>query len=269
MQIIALAISCLSARLLVNGEETCGKWEDPRDPVHFSPTHGGQWRLLATEGQKQDGTIIKTIPGESTAVIRGHWAIGELEFYADPNCEGSKYPTLLKDTPVLSPIHTTYGWQDDAPDAPDSGSFLASLGEEAPWYPEMRAIDGCSTSEFWSQCYQCDASSAWFGVKFDDDDLNATHIKCVKMFQKDADAYTATRVELHRWYPNISSCKTNEDGATTCDGWAWKKVGDWTGLDGGQWYVLRDNTTVAINSAHGSAGLGIVGVIGFLLWAMQ
>jgi len=239
--------------------------------VHFSPTHFGQWRLLATEGQKQDGTIIKGVKGETQypTVIRGHWAIGELEFYADPNCEGSKHPTLVKDKPVLSPLHTTYGWQDDAVDEADAHPFLLGLGGESPWYSEMRAIDGCYSSEFWSQCYQCDGSSAWYGVKFDDDDMNATHIKCVKVYQKEADAYTATRVELHRWYPNLTSCEYSEDAAVTCSGWGWKKVGDWTGLIGGQWQVLRDNTTVAINSAHGSAGLGFVGVLGFLLWAMQ
>jgi len=273
MQPLVLAFSYLSTRFLVHGEETCGKWEagmDPRLPVHFSPTHGGQWRLLATEGQKQDGTIIKGIKGESSypTVIRGHWAIGELEFYADPNCEGPKHLSYPGDDAVLSPLHTTYGWQDDP--LPAEHPFHASLGEESPWYSEIRAIDGCSTSEFWSQCYQCDASSAWYGVKFDDADLNGTQIKCVKMYQKDADAYTATRVELHRWYPNTTTCKTSEDdGAVTCEQWSWKKVGDWTGLTGGQWHVLRDNTTVAINSAHGSTGLGLVGVIGFLLWAMQ
>lgn len=252
MQLIFLAISSLLTRVLVDAEETCGKWKDPRSPVHFDSTNNGQWRLLATEGQKQDGTIIEGAP--PLAVIRGHWAIGELEFFEDPNCEGDKHPSLLNDddpswpSPVLAPLHTTFGWQDDTP---EGHAFL--IETDPPWYSEMRAIDGCRTSEFWSQCYQCDSGSAWYGVVFDKE---ASTIKCVKMFQKDADAYTATRVELQKWYPS-------EEGGS------WKKLGDWTGLNGGRWYILKESETVAIASAHGSAGLSLIGLLSLFLLAMQ
>jgi hypothetical protein len=260
MQRIVLAVSCLCTKYLVNSEDTCGTYELPNAPVHFKPSHSSQWRLLATEGQKLDGTIIQGIEAENTypTVVRGHWAIGELEFYLDPNCEGSKYNTLIKDGPVLSPLQTTYGWQDDAPAA---HPFLASLGSEAPWYSEMRAIDGCASSEFWSQCYQCDGTQAWYGVQFNDDDKDVTQIQCVKIFQKNADAYTATRVQLQRWSPD------SWDGEEVV-GWSWKKQGDWTGLDGGQWYVLKGNSTVAVAGAHGSAVPTLLGLMGVLLWTM-
>jgi len=263
MQRIILTISCFSTKFLVNCEDTCGTWELPNDPVHFSPSHSSQWRLIAREGQKQDGTIIAGVKTEAMypTVIRGHWAIGELEFYADPSCEGKKHTTLKKDGPVLSPLQTTYGWQDEFP---AEHPFLLTLGGESPWYSEMRAIDGCASSEFWSQCYQCknydgDGKSAWFGVQFDNDEKDVTQIKCVKIFQKDADAYTATRVELQRWYPDT----WGTDGVGS--GWSWKKRGDWTGLNGGQWYVLSDNTTVAIDGAHGSTVPSLLGLVGFLL----
>jgi hypothetical protein len=209
-----------------------------------------------------DGTLIKGIETETTypTVIRGHWAIGELEFYSDSNCEGPKYPTIQKDGPVLSPMHTTYGWQDEYP---DGHPFLLTLGSEGPWYSEMRAIDGCPSSEFWSACYQCDASTAWYGVAFKDDKKDVTQIKCVKIFQKDADAYTATRVELQRWYPD----SWNETEGTG-SGWSWKKQGDWTGLNGGNWYLLKGNSTVAVAGAHGSAVPSLLGLLGFFLWTM-
>lgn len=252
MQQTIITILCLSTRLLVSSEETCGEYILPNGPVHFNPTHYSQWRLLALEGQKQDGTIISGVESETTypTVIRGHWAIGELEFYEDPNCEGGKHASLKKDTPVLSPLHTTIGWQDDTPD-----ELPFKAGEEAPWYSEMRAIDGCSSSEFWSQCYQCANDEAWYGVVFDNDEPNRHQIKCIKMFQKDADAYTATRVHLQRWEPE------GESGS-------WKTKGDWTGLTGGQWFVLRDNTTVAIAGAPGKALPSLLlGLCGFFLWA--
>lgn len=231
MQRIILTISCLSTRLLVNCEETCGEYLLPNDPVHFSPSHGSQWRLVALAGQQQDGTIIRGVEGETfyPTVIRGHWAIGELEFYQDPNCEGKKHATLIRDKPVLSPMHTTYSWQDDSPD-----ELPFAAGQESPWYSEMRAIDGCSSSEFWSQCYQCSIPEAWYGVRFEKDEPEATQIQCVKMFQKDADAYTATRVQLQRWELNTESTEGS-----------WIKKGDWTGLaKERRWYVLKGNTTV-------------------------
>lgn len=261
MQRIILAIYCLSTRFLVNSEETCGEYLLPKEPVHFTRTHGSQWRLLALAGQKQDGTLItgdKSEPMYPT-VIRGHWAIGELQFFEDPNCGGKKHPTLEKDTPVLVPLHTTYSWQDDTPE-----ELPFNAGVEAPWYSEMRAIDGCSSSEFWSQCYQCTIPEAWYGVRFIKDDPNVTQIKCIKIFQKDADAYTATRVQLQRWEP---ASRDNETGAGL--EWDWKTKGDWTGLNGGRWFVLKDNTTVAVAGAPGTAMPSFVlGLLGFFLWAM-
>lgn len=269
MQRVLLTVSCLSTRFLVNSEETCGEYLLPNDPVHFSEAHGSQWRLVGMEGQKQDGTIIAGIKEEPMypTVIRGHWAIGELEFYPDPNCEGDKHPTLIRDTPVLEPLHTTFGWQDDAKwteDTPlpfDVGGEGAAM--ESPWYSEMRAIDGCSSSEFWSQCYQCAVPSAWYGVRFLKDEPNVTQIKCVKIFQKDADAYTATRLELQRWEP--SSWDADGLGVE----WSWKTKGDWSGLNGGRWYVLKDNTTVAVAGAPAtSASSLILGLFVFLVWAL-
>lgn len=269
MQRLILSISCLSTRFLVSSavdsENTCGEYLLPNEPVHFSPTHQSQWRLLALEGQKQDGTIIAGVKEESgyPTVIRGHWAIGELEFYADPNCEGSKLPTLQKDKPVLSPLHTTYGWQSDSPWNEDNEPPF-SAGQESPWYSEMRAIDGCPSSEFWSQCYQCAVPEAWYGVQFINDEPNVTQIKCIKMFQKDADAYTATRVQLQRW----ESASTKDDGIGKVE-WTWKTKGDWGGLSGGRWHVLRDNTTMAINGVPGSAVPSLLlGLCGFFLWAL-
>jgi len=259
MQRIILTVSCLSTRFIVKSEETCGEYLFPKDPVHFNPTHGSQWRLLALAGQKQDGTIISGDESEPTypTVIRGHWAIGELEFFEDPNCEGSKHPTLKKDTPVLSPMHTTYSWQDDSPEGlPFVLGRDEDAGRESPWYSEMRAIDGCYSSEFWSSCYQCAIPEAWYGVTFLTDNPNVTQIKCVKIFQKDADAYTATHVELQRWEPAIESPGS------------WKKKGEWTGLNGGRWFILKDNATVAVAGAPGSAMPSLVlGLFGFLLWA--
>lgn len=263
MQRIVVALSCLGNIFLVNSEEenTCGKWLLPKEPVHFNPSHGSQWRLLATEGQKIDGTIIQGVPSDDTypTVIRGHWAIGELEFYADPNCEGSKYPTLIEDGPKLAPMQTTYGWQDEYP-APHP--FLESLASEGPWYSEMRAIDGCPYSEFWSQCYQCAVPDAWYGVTFDENNVNVTHIGCVRVFQKDADAYTATRVQLEHWIPDSWVGENFTAGF-------WKKHGDWTGLDGGSWFTLKNNFTVAVAGAHGSAVPSLLGLLGLLLWITQ
>lgn len=260
MQRIILTITCVSTKLLVNGEDTCGEYLLPKEPVHFNPTHGSQWRLLATAGQKQDGTVIEGKKEEVMypTVIRGHWAIGELEFYADGNCNGNKLPTLLKDKPVLAPMYTTYGNQDTYP---VEHPFLLSLGSEGPWYSETRAIDGCYSSEFWSACYQCDASSAWYGVRFDKDEPDVTQIKCIKMFQKDADAYTATRVELQRWQTPYEDAEGSYPGS-------WKKYGQWTGLNGGRWYIMKENATVAIGGAQGSAVPGLLGLLGFFLWAM-
>jgi len=251
---------------LVAAEDTCGTWVLPKEPVHFNPAHGSQWRLLATEGQKLDGTIIKGIIEESTypTVIRGHWAIGELEFYSDPHCKGKKYPTLVEDGPALTPLMTTYGWQDDAP---AEHPFLAQLGSESPWYSEMRAIDGCYSSEFWSQCYQCDGTQAWYGVRFDKDEKDVTQIKCIKMFQKDADAYTATRVQLERWLPT-TIIEDSDGNVTNVTVGHWKKLGDWTGLNGGRWYVLQHNTTAATAGAHESAVPSCLGLVGLLLWSM-
>eukprot|EP00746_Dinoflagellata_sp_MGD_P165882 gnl/MRDRNA2_/MRDRNA2_95420_c0_seq1.p1 gnl/MRDRNA2_/MRDRNA2_95420_c0~~gnl/MRDRNA2_/MRDRNA2_95420_c0_seq1.p1 ORF type:complete len:257 (+),score=42.48 gnl/MRDRNA2_/MRDRNA2_95420_c0_seq1:82-852(+) len=254
MQRVLLTISCLSTRFVVNSEETCGEYLLPKDPVHFSRTHGSQWRLLALAGQKQDGTIITGDPSEPMypTVIRGHWAIGELEFFEDPNCEGNKHPSLKKDGPVLAPMHTTYSWQDDTPD-----ELPFAAGVESPWYSEMRALDGCSSSEFWSSCYQCAIPQAWYGVVFINDDPNVTQIKCVKVFQKDADAYTATHVELQRWEPPVNGTEGS-----------WKKKGAWTGLNGGRWFVLKDNATAAVAGAPGSAMPSLLlGLFGFLLWA--
>jgi hypothetical protein len=125
----------------------------------------------------------------------------------------------------------------------------------------MRAIDGCSSSEFWSQCYQCVIPEAWYGVRFINDDPNVTQIKCVKIFQKDADAYTATRVQLQRWEP------ASRDSEGVGSEWDWKTKGDWTGLDGGRWYILRDNATAAVAGAPGSAVPNLVlGIFGLFLW---
>jgi hypothetical protein len=282
MQQIILTISLLSTRFVVNGEDTCGEYLLPNAPVHFKPEHQSQWRLLALSGQKQDGEIINGVRGEPAfpTVIRGHWAIGELEFYADPDCEGPKHPTLkkddkfpdlTKDEPVLSPMHTTYGWQDDTPYMTED-DIPFDMQVDAPWYSEMRAIDGCYSSEFWSSCYQCwnpyvrlhdikITPSAWYGVTFLNDDPDVTQIKCVKIFQKDADAYTATHVELQRWGPT---------GRPTETGWefGWVQKGNWTGLNGGRWFILKQNATVAVAGAPGSAMPSLVlGFFVFLLWA--
>lgn len=251
MQLIFLAISSLLTRVLVDAEETCGKWKDPRSPVHFDSTNNGQWRLLATEGQKQDGTIIEGAP--PLAVIRGHWAIGELEFFEDPNCEGDKHPSLLNDddpswpSPVLAPLHTTFGWQDDTP---EGHAFL--IETDPPWYSEMRAIDSCHSSEFWSACYQCESGDAWYGVQFKDAEAQ---VGCLMVFQKDADAYTATKVFLERWM-------TDADGAGS-----WVSHGNWTGLTGGRWFILKKDSTVAIAGTHRGTVPGLLGLITALLWA--
>lgn len=254
MQRILLTVSCLSTGFVANGEETCGEYLLPKDPVHFSASHGSQWRLLALAGQKQDGTIISGVETEPMypTVIRGHWSIGELEFFEDPNCEGNKHPSLKRDAPVLAPMYTTYTWQDDSPDELPFDTGRESQ-QQQPWYSEMRAVDGCSSSEFWSACYQCAIPEAWYGVAFLNDDPSVTQIKCVKIFQKDADAYTATNVELQRWDPASAS---------------WKKKGAWTGLNGGRWFILKDEATVAVAGAPGIAMPSLLlGLLGFLLWA--
>jgi len=268
MQRIIIAISCLITNLLVHCEDMCGTWELPNAPVHFSPDHSSQWRLLAKEGQKLDGTVIEGVESESMypTVIRGHWAIGELEFYADPDCAGAKHPTLKKDGTQLSPLHTTYGWQDAYP---AEHWFHLTMMTDSPWYSEIRAIDGCHSSEFWSSCYQCGnvdtddgKKNAWYGVRFENDDKDANQIGCVKITQKDADAYSATRVQLQRWYP--SSWDSNGFGTE----WSWKTQGDWTGLNGGQWYVLKANSTVAMAGAHGCAMPSLLALIAVLLFAI-
>lgn len=255
MQRLIIAISCLS--LVRCEEDLCAKVKPPNPPVHFDPDHGTQWRVVATEGQKQDGTIIVGAPSEPMypTVIRGHWAIGELEWYSDDDCESGKHPTLKDDGTVVSPLHTTYGWQDDCP-LPNEHWYHDSLVSDPPWYPEMRAIDGCYSSEFWSACYQCEKEAAWYGLQFHKDDPNTTQIRCLKIFQKDADAYTATRVELQRWVPPSSEVPGQ-----------WQKHADWTGLNGGRWYVLKANSTVAIAGTQRNAVPGLLGLIAALLWA--
>jgi len=250
MQRLVIAFSCVS---IATCEDLCGSWELPNEPSHFDPTHSSQWRLVATEGQRQNGEIIKGVPGTDTTVIRGHWAIGEIEWYADPNCSAAKHPTLKKDKTQVSPLHTTFSCTDECPSETD---FHSSLATDPPWYSEMRAIDGCYSSEFWSECYQCAPTDAWYGIKFHHDDKNATQIRCLKIFQKDADAYTATRVELQRWYP---ASEENEMGG-------WYTLGDWTGLNGGRWFILKSNKTVAIARTQRNAMPGLLGILGALLW---
>jgi hypothetical protein len=264
MQHLAIAVSCLS--LVTCYEDLCGKYKLPNKPVHFDPSHKSQWRLVATEGQKQDGTIIKGVKSETMypTVIRGHWAIGEIEWYSDAECT-KKHPTLIEQGTQLSPLHTTYDGGDDCPYPPHD--FHSTLPGDPPWYSEVRAMDSCHSSEFWSACYQCEEGdawpevveknpdkgpNAWYGVQFHNDENS--QVGCVKIFQKDADAYTATKVFLERWMVN----ETDGSGA-------WTAHGNWTGLTGGRWFILKNDTTVAIGGTNRGTVPGLLGLITALL----
>jgi hypothetical protein len=227
-----LLVICSLSVVLRAGAE-CGTKELPRSPVLHEATNRGQWRIVGLEGQTQTGEIITKENGNNGVVIRGHWAIGELELYEDAKCGGNKIKTLEKDKSPLAPLDTT--WSKGKTD-PDGHDFLESLVGYEKWYSEQRALDECYSSEFWSPCYQCGEAEAWVGWVFDAAAVD-TEVNCIKIIQKDADPYVATRIALERW--------SNTQGKE----WGWKKVADWKGLIPGRMHILMANETVAIAGA--------------------
>lgn len=265
MQLRTFAISWLATWLYADAE--CGpkdpkKNELPSEAADHHSTHRGQWRLVAIEGQSHKGEIITSLDNDGI-VIRGHWAIGEIELFPDGECTSAKIPTIVKDGAYLKPL-------DSSVDVAQTDSDGEPKTYDPPWYKELRAFDECHTSQWWSPCYQCYAGDAWIGVQFDNNHLD-DEIRCVKIFQKDSDAYSATRVLLQRWLPDYwyEQNSTAPIGNGTGPNWSWKSQGDWKGLKEGAWYVLKNNSDVAVAGAPASASPGLlVAVLGALLWAL-
>lgn len=244
--------------------------ELPREPALHEATHSGQWRLVAVEGSDPKGDPI-TNP-ENGVVIRGHWAIGEIELYSDPDCRGDKMPTLEKDNTQVTSLLTTYQAPKSAPFPHESNSFLEEIETDGtPWYSELRALDECQHSWFWSECTRCAPEQAWFGVRFDDPE---TELRCLRIIQKDSDAYLATGVRLQRWLPEYWNSTTTEDGIISkvpMGSWSWHQIKYWNGLEGGRWFLLTANSSLAIAGAPPFARPGVASVItisSLLLWVL-
>jgi hypothetical protein len=177
----------------VDAEDVRLEIEQMEGAAPLVETDANQWRIVGAKGMTQNGTRIDR--------IRGRWVIAEVQFFTDSvadqnapggyKCSGRIYSDNRKTHP-LTPIDT-------------------SCGDNGPWFPEIRAVDMDEDTQFWSTCYQTKGCRAWYGIKIQ----NAQTVKCIKIKQKDADAYVATTVRLERWYsqPNGERkwcCKTDE-----------------------------------------------------------